>query len=106
MMGCGFLPPSPNVWPWEPNGRVACADEYDPETRKPTTPVCAGYVCALPEVIEASHAYFFLKNGGLTQFTGNEPPSEALLSAVTTLETEHDKLLARKAEDQARANQR
>lgn len=105
-MGCGYLPPVPNAEPWSPIGRMECSDERDPKTLKLHLPVCPGYVCSLPEVIEASRAHFFLKNGGLQQFTGTEPPSEALLLSVQVIESEADKLqahLMREAERKSKA---
>lgn len=106
MSGCGYLPPDPNAFPWEPTGRQACHDEYDPKTGRLHLPICPGYLCALPEVIEASHAYLFLKNGGVTQYTQGDPPSEPLLVAVTTLESEYDKLVTTRAQERAKAAQR
>lgn len=84
---------------------MECSDERDPKTRRLHLPVCPGYVCALPEVIEASRAHFFLKNGGLAQFCGSEDPSEPLLLSVQIIESEADKLqayLMREAERKAK----
>lgn len=109
LMGCGYLPEDPNAFPWQPNGRTLCPDEYDPDAPNKhgfTVPVCAGYACALPEVTEASYAHFFLSRGGLSQFTDGEPPGEALRMAVTVIESEQDKLMTHRQQEQERAAKR
>lgn len=103
-IGCGYLPQDPNAQPWAPVGRMECSDERDPKTLKLYLPVCPGYVCSLPEVIEASRAHFFLKNGGLQQFTGTEPPSEALLLSVQVIESEVNKIITHRQREAERRN--
>jgi hypothetical protein len=95
-MGCGYEQPLVNapVNPWNGTqlGRELTSDERDAHGRE-LEPVCAGYACGLPEVIEASHAYVFLKNGGLMQATDGEPPSASLREAVTIIECESSRVM-------------
>jgi hypothetical protein len=94
-MGCGYEPQSDHAMPWRHTGRMMSRDEVD--TSKPSqlkTPVCLGYACSLPEVVEASIAHACFKSGGLLQFTGGETPSDALIQSVMTIESEADKMLA------------
>lgn len=74
LLGCGFAPPPPeNLRPhveagaWDHPGRKRRADEKD-ERGRLIHPVCPGYVCGLPEVLEVSWAHAFWERGELTQF--------------------------------------
>ncbi len=99
-IGCGYLPLSDDALPWRPTGRTMTSAEVD--MSKPSRlklPICAGYVCSLPEVIEASIAHALFKSGGLLQFTGGEPPSDALIASVMTLESEVDRLITAVAKE-------
>lgn len=88
-LGCGYEPPAAAhipVVPWDHEGRVAGADEHD-ERGRTLDPVCPGYLCGLPEVIEASHARAHWKHGELWSFTGSQP-TRPLLMAIVTLDME------------------
>lgn len=93
LWGCGYEPPLPEhmrndpryLTPWEHEGRKPHADEPR---------VCAGYVCALPEVIEASHAAAWKKDGELTQFLEGAMCTPDLRHAITLLEIEQSRVLA------------
>lgn len=63
------------VKPWDHEGR----DDAPPTT-------CAGYTCALPEVIEVSHARLHWSKGALALYAAK--PTAPLLSAITVLERE------------------
>jgi hypothetical protein len=52
-MGCGYEAPLADAKPWDHIGRIPHADELDDDGER-TLPVCPGYVCGLPEVIEIS----------------------------------------------------
>lgn len=95
-MGCGYEPTDPSIpviaWDGQSLGRVPQSDEYD-ENGKYLHPVCAGYVCGLPEVIEATHAHFFLTRGGLLQWTDGAPPTAAIKQAVVELESEQGRVV-------------
>lgn len=96
-LGCGYLQPDPRVpvMPWSHMGRRIPADERGPDGRE-ALQICPGYVCDLPEVVEAATAHMFLKNGGLGQFCddGNgERPTPMLRDAVTVLECEHGQVM-------------
>lgn len=92
--GCGYLPidPSIPVRPWDHPDRKRSADEFG-EDGKLHLPICPGYVCNLPEVIEASHAHMLMKSGALNHFCRTEPASEPLLMAMTILECEQAKVM-------------
>lgn len=90
--GCGYLPPWPDAEPWDHDGREESSDERD-DLGRLHVPICPGYVCGLPEVVEASSAHLFLKNGGLAQFCDGEPPTPALRDAVTILEAEYGRVI-------------
>ncbi len=94
LMGCGYEPPDPRLPAMPPSftGREPGADEFDDDGRE-IHPVCPGYLCGLPEVVEASHAHLFLKNGGLAQFCDGKPPTSMLRDAVTILECEYGRVL-------------
>lgn len=91
-MGCGFLPPVTAALPWDHPGREPAKDELD-QSGRTLLPVCPGYACGLPEVIESSQAHLFLKNGGLSQFCDGDSPSPALRDAVTILECEYSRVM-------------
>ena len=74
------------IQPWDHPGRTLHPDERDEHGRL-HLPVCAGYVCSLPEVIEASHAQSYKSDGELTQFCEGSS-TEHLRTAVTLLEIE------------------
>lgn len=94
-MGCGYLPPpsekmrpyvESSVWDGHSMGRVRGADEKDSKGRV-RLPVCPGYVCGLPEVIEASWAHAYWEKGELTQYCEGQSTSE-LRTAVEVLAME------------------
>lgn len=79
-MGCGYLPPAAdgahvNAWDGTSLGRVHGADELDSK-RRVRLPVCPGYVCGLPEVIEASWAHAYWEKGELTQWCEGQSTAE------------------------------
>jgi hypothetical protein len=93
-MGCGFLPRIENprsVWDGQQLGRMPQRDELD-DQRRMLDPVCAGYVCGLPEVLEASTAHYFHKHGGMSQ-AGIEPTPE-LRTSVIELDNEFGRALS------------
>jgi hypothetical protein len=75
LMGCGYAPPPSEilrpyveryVWDGTSLGRKRGSDEMaDGHIR---LPVCPGYVCSLPEVIETSWAHAYWEKGELTQW--------------------------------------
>lgn len=76
LMGCGYAPPPAEklrphveggVWDGASLGRERRADEKD-ERGRMLLPVCPGYACALPEVLEATWAHAYWEKGELTQF--------------------------------------
>ncbi len=88
-MGCGYLPPPSDVmrphversvWDGTGYGRERRSDEiYD--GHRVRLPVCPGYCTKLPEVVEATWAHEYWKNGELTQFCeGQSTPT--LRSAI------------------------
>jgi hypothetical protein len=100
LIGCGYLPLLASAQPWDGAelGRVPQSDELeqvDPAGHPPRLrlPVCPGYACALPEVVEASHAILFKKDGELTQFCGGQATPE-LLRAITELEIQQAQVVA------------
>lgn len=79
-MGCGYLPPAPEgvpvgAWDGTSLGRERGADELD-DKKRVRLPVCPGYVCALPEVVEASWAHAYWEKGELTQWCEGQSTSE------------------------------
>lgn len=68
-MGCGYLPASDRARAWDGTslGRIVGADERD-ENGKLHLPVCPGYACSLPEVIETTWAHSYWEKGELAQF--------------------------------------
>lgn len=101
-VGCGFLPLDPNAMPWDatPLGRDPHPDELDKKSGRLLLPVCPGYACGLPEVIEASMAHTFFKNGGLEQACDGAHPTPDLRYAVVILETEYGRVLAAESQEQ------
>jgi hypothetical protein len=99
LIGCGFeSEPAEKlrryVQPWDQAGREWHADEHDGEDGrrgKLHLPICAGYVCGLPEVVETSHAAGWKKDGELTQWCGGEMATPALREAITVLEIERSR---------------
>ncbi len=88
-MGCGCLPPPSEkmrvhvertVWDGSSYGRTRNADELD-ENRRVSLPVCPGYCTKLPEVVEATWAHEYWKNGELTQFCEGQSTAK-LRSAI------------------------
>lgn len=71
-MGCGFEEPDARAAPWSP------------DAIKPRLKVCPGYTTNLPEVIEASHARFFMEKGSLPQWS-DEPITEHTRHALMIL---------------------
>lgn len=86
LMGCGYEPASRYAFGWDGSSLGRKSTPGEPN-------ICPGYVCGLPEVIEASNAYLFLKNGGLLQFTDGEPPTNDLRTAVVVLECENNAVM-------------
>lgn len=90
-MGCGYLPPAPenapvSAWDGSSLGRQLGDDERD-DKRRVRLPVCPGYVCGLPEVIEASWAHVYWEKGELTQWCEGQSTS-TLRDAVELLAME------------------
>jgi hypothetical protein len=62
------VPPSTiPVTPWDHQGRAKSKDDLV---------VCAGYVCSLPEVIEAARAHLHWSKGALRDFCRGEVPDQ------------------------------
>lgn len=83
-MGCGYeskLPDAAPVRPWDHQGRVPHSDEKD-ERGRFHLPVCPGYACALPDVIETTWAHAYWEKGELTQFCDGDIASPQLRSAI------------------------
>lgn len=59
---------------WDHEGRDT---KHDGEEK-----LCAGYVCRLPEVIEAARARMHWEKGALVSFCGGQQPSDHLLEAI------------------------
>ncbi len=96
-MGCGFEPPPPDnlrpyVVAWE-GARTLGADERDASGRV-LLPVCPGYACQLPEVIEASHAVAWKQHGELTQFLEGATCTRDMREAITLIEIEQGRVQA------------
>lgn len=82
-IGCGYEPPAPESMPvriWDHPARAEAPDD------KPT--LCVGYVCGLPEVVEASRAQLHWSKGQLSHFTRGEIARPELLRAIELLEVE------------------
>ncbi len=97
LMGCGYesapteeLRPHVERGVWDHPGRVQSPDERDDRGRL-RLPVCPGYVCALPEVIEASHAMTYKRNGELGQFCEGQS-TESLRDAMDVIEREQNRV--------------
>ena len=52
---------------------------------KNETPMCAGYLCSLPQVIEAARAHTHWSKGSLSDFCGGRP-NDRVLESVEILE--------------------
>lgn len=90
-LGCGYLPPLPpdkpvNAWDGTSLGRDRAADELD-EKRRVRLPVCPGYVCSLPEVLETSWAHAYWEKGELSQWCEGQSTAE-LRTAIEVLSME------------------
>lgn len=82
-MGCGYeTPPADRrrVAPWDHGGRDKTG-ERDAKGRL-HLPVCAGYVCSLPEVVEVTWAHAYWEKGELTNWCDGEVPTQALRDAI------------------------
>lgn len=92
-MGCGYELPMTGLRPaipWEHPGYSLYADERN-EVGRDRSPVCAGYVCALPEVVEVSYAASWQRNGELTQWCeGQSTPG--LREAIAILNGEYSRV--------------
>lgn len=94
LLGCGYEPQPADdklrmyVQPWDGTsmGRQRSPDELDAKGRV-RLPVCPGYVCALPEVIETSWAHAYWEKGELTQWCEGQS-TEQLRDAVNLLALE------------------
>lgn len=79
-MGCGYEAPLPaalgTARPWMPPYWIK---------EGLTSTVCAGYSCALPEVVEVTHAFAQWEAGTLTEWLDGEPPTRALLDGLAAL---------------------
>lgn len=74
-LGCGYEPPVPHAQPWSP-----------PRGKRPTA--CAGYLCTLPTVIEASRLRAHAKNGALAAACHEGAPTGLTLDAILVLDAE------------------
>ena len=68
--------------PWDHPGRVRDPGELD-ERQKIRLPICPGYLCSLPEVIEASWAHSYWENGELSQFCDGGAATKQLKDAMS-----------------------
>lgn len=91
-LGCGYEQPVDRAVPWDHGGRTQHADERD-ERGGLHLPLCVGYVAALPEVIETSHAADWKRCGELTQFCEGQSTPE-LREAIGVLEMEQRRVEA------------
>ncbi len=93
LLGCGYAPPPdeklrPHVERsvWDHEGRRIREDERD-ERGRLHLPVCPGYVCTLPEVVEATWAHSYWEKGELTQYCeGQSTPALRDAIAVYAIE--------------------
>jgi len=82
-LACGFEPPPP------PSVRVQAWDHPDREKRPgedKEPPICPGYLCHLPEVIEIARAHLHWSKGSLHTFCRGEPVTERLNDGVEIFE--------------------
>ena len=81
--GCGYEPPPPNIRidPWDHGGRDRRADERDDRGRL-RLPVCPGYACSLPEVVETSWAHSYWEKGELSNYCDGDAPTPMLREAI------------------------
>ncbi len=100
LWGCGYEPELPEhmrtpryLTPWEHEGRTPHPDEPK---------VCVGYVCSLPEVLEASHAAAWKHDGELTQFLEGAVCLPDLRDAITVIEIEQSRVQAFAAKEGSR----
>lgn len=103
-LGCGYEQRTDGpIAPWDGQtlGRKPQPDEADASGKRLL--VCAGYATKLPEVIEATHAHFFLTRGGLLQWTDGEPPTAAVKQAVVELESEQCRVVEWASENPRKA---
>lgn len=91
--GCGYIPASPRAHPWQPPSYDAHADEKD-ERGRLRLPVCPGYVCNLPEVIEATHAKAWRDHGELTQWCDGGQSTPQIREAIAVLDYEQARVQA------------
>lgn len=98
-LGCGYAeaPTHFPIVPWQHVGYQRHADEIGPKGET-LHPVCVGYVCSLPEVIEATHAAAWKRDGELTQWCEGQVTSQ-MRDAIAVLEIEQ-----RRAESWSMAN--
>jgi hypothetical protein len=97
-MGCGYAPSPPvgsaiPVRPWDHEGRVPNRDEVD-AAGKVLLPICPGFACGLPEVIEASWAHAYWDKGELEQFCDGGASTPMLRRAIGELASEQNKVQA------------
>lgn len=79
------------VQPWDHPGREQQADERD-ENGRLHLPICPGYVTALPEVTEASHALAWKRDGELTQWCEGGIATPGLRAAMDILSVEYSRV--------------
>lgn len=89
-IGCGYLPPLTDrpvdAWDGTSLGRVRQADELD-ERKRVRLPVCPGYACSLPEVLEVSWAHAYWEKGELGQWCEGQSTAD-LRTAIELLAME------------------
>lgn len=80
-LGCGYEPPVAHAVPWSP-----------PRGKRAT--MCAGYLCSLPTVIEASRLRAHAKHGALAAACHEGPPTPHTLDAILLIDAELNALEA------------
>jgi len=84
-MACGWLPLDPDARGWVHEGQKPPPgvkfDDWHP--------VCPGYSCGLPDVIEVSRLHAHWKHGALRDACDGQP-TEAVLSSVLILDAQQN----------------
>ena len=68
--------------------------EHDERGRPRPPSVCAGWLVALPMVVEATRAYGWAKNGLLSEFYGGFPLPRSLFDSIDVFSYEVEKVKA------------